>query len=72
MGISVERLVNPNSVDYKNTWHVGVSDRERCILEDYVQELKELSTKFHLRLLDEGMDPMESALRIQGVDRSDP
>ncbi len=58
--------------NYTNCWHEGVSERERLIFEDYVQALQELSHKYHLRLLDEGMDAMESALRIQGVNKSDP
>ena len=58
--------------DYTNLWHVNCSERERCILEDYVFDLEVLSHKFHLRLLDEGMDAMESALRLKGVNKSDP
>ena len=57
---------------YKNVWHLGCTDAQREILEDYTGELTELQHEFHLKLLAVKMDAMESALRLHGVNISDP
>ena len=59
-------------IDYKNNWHRDCSDQHRRILESYVAELAHAMDKFHLKLVETGMDPAESVLRLDGVNRSDP
>lgn len=64
--------IGQRAPDYKNGWQRGVSDVQRKILEDYVGELCALEQRYHLKLLKTNMDPMESSLRLNGVNRSDP
>ncbi len=57
---------------FKNVWPEGCSDEQRLILEAYAQRLCDLGQTYHMKLLATGMDAMESALRIEGVNESDP